>query len=578
MKKSLKNKLVVAIPSIIALMLFYAFIGINEYYEKQVIPLIVIILTLALYIVLQIIFIIYDLRKIKEEKLSFEDKFFYIDFIFFIVWFILNDINTTFDKEIIPKSIIYATFGLGVLFLLIFGIIFIAKSEKLSDLIGKDIMKSELEKMYFEDYLKDNIVVFDGAFGTMLQKKTTDIGTRPERLNLEKPEIVASIYRAYANAGADVISAATFGANAKKIGSYELSEKLIRAGVELAKKTCPDKFIALDLGPTGALLEPSGDTTFEEIYKVYAHAVNAGKHFADVILFETMADLYELKAAVLAARENSDLPIIASMTFEQNMRTFMGVSVESFVISISPLVDAIGVNCSLGPNQLLPVVEKILSLTDKPIIVQANAGLPDSSNNYAVTPENFAEYAKKFVNLGARIIGGCCGTTPDYIKLLRNIADEKGVLLRKVQPYSAVSTARKTVFIEGVCAVSENINPTNKAEMQNALINEDFDYFTDLAFDMADGGAQILDVNCGCAGVDETKILPKLVKHLQAISPLPLKYLSKIFILKFTSFNLLISLRTAFILIKSINPVNSKKSVTLFLNSFLKVFSTPGAI
>ena len=377
--------------------------------------------------------------------------------------------------------------------------------------------------MQFKDFLQNNIVVFDGAFGTMLQKKADKIGTLPELFNIEHPEIVKEIHKDYALAGADVISADTFGANAAKAGSYELSEKLIRAGVRLAREAAPDKYIALDLGPTGKLLEPVGNMTFEEAYQIFAHAIEAGKEGADLVLIETMTDLGELKAALLAAREHCDLPVIASMTFEENMRTFMGCDVLSYALTASPLADAIGVNCSLGPTQLLSVAEKLVAYSDKPIIVQANAGLPDSKMHYSVDAEEFADICEKFLAMGVRIVGGCCGTTPQYIARLRAIADKRKPVPTPFRRISAVCSARKAVMIDGVKVVGERINPTGKKAMKAALLAGDLDYITNQALEQAEAGAAILDVNAGLPEIDEKAALTALVKHLQTVTDLPLQ-------------------------------------------------------
>ena len=268
-----------------------------------------------------------------------------------------------------------------------------------------------MKKSDFLSFINSRITVFDGAFGTELQRAVGDPGTLPERLNIERPDVIRQIHRRYAEAGADVITANTFGANPLKAG--ERAEELIRAAVRLARESAPDKFIALDVGPTGRLAEPAGDMTFEEAYASFAAVIRAGAD-ADAILIETMSDMTELRAALLAARECSDLPVLATMTFAEDMRTFTGVSAECFALAASPLADCIGVNCSLGPKELLPVVGKLVTLTDKPVIVQPNAGLPDSHGNYPVDADEFAEYAEKFIDLGVRIIGGCCGTTPEH--------------------------------------------------------------------------------------------------------------------------------------------------------------------
>ena len=261
--------------------------------------------------------------------------------------------------------------------------------------------------MNFREFARNRIVVFDGAFGTVLQSKTGGkTGTVPEKLNLSAPELIAEIHREYAAAGADVITANTFGANEIKTGSRELADELIRAGVRLARQEAGNKFVALDIGPLGRILEPMGDLPFGRAYDAFAHAVEAGKD-ADLILIETMSDLQELRAALLAAREHSSLPVICSMTFDGSGRTFMGCDPGCYALTASPLADAVGVNCSLGPEQLLPVVRTLLRHTDKPVIVQANAGLPDEKMHYDVDADEFSRACETFVQEGLRIIGGC---------------------------------------------------------------------------------------------------------------------------------------------------------------------------
>ena len=378
--------------------------------------------------------------------------------------------------------------------------------------------------MDFLNFIRGRIAVFDGAFGTMLQKKATNIGTVPEMLNLEQPELIAEIHREYALAGADVLTANTFGANELKAGGRELSEKLIRAGVEIAKKEAAGKFVALDVGPIGRLLEPMGSLTFDEAYDIFARQMKAGEEAgADVILIETMTDLAELKAALLAARENTGLPVIATMTFEKSGRTFTGCAPECFALTASPLADAIGVNCSLGPKQLLPVVKKILEYTDKPVIVQANAGLPDEKMRYNVSADEFAAAYKKMLDTGVRIVGGCCGTTPEYIEKLRALADARTPAPTPFRRRAAVCSARRCVEIDGVRVIGERINPTGKKAMKAALYEGDYDYVTAQAVEQEEAGADILDVNAGLPELDEKAVLTQLVKHVQAVCPLPLQ-------------------------------------------------------
>ena len=376
--------------------------------------------------------------------------------------------------------------------------------------------------MDFLSFLKEKIVVFDGAFGTMLQKKAKHIGTVPELLNIERPEIIAEIHRAYAEAGADVITANTFGANEKKAGSADLSDKLIRAAVEIARREAKGKFVALDIGPIGQLLEPMGSLTFDEAYAIFARQMKAGAG-ADLIIIETMTDLAELKAALLAARETTNLPVLCSMTFEQNGRTFTGCGADCFALTASPLADAVGVNCSLGPKQLLPVVQTILENTEKPVVVQANAGLPDENFNYNVSADEFADVCQEMLRAGVRIIGGCCGTTPDYIRKLRALADRMSPAPSPYRRRSAVCSATKCVEIDGVRVIGERINPTGKKAMKTALYEGNYGYVTAQALEQAEAGADILDVNAGLPELDEKAVLTKLVKHVQSVCDLPLQ-------------------------------------------------------
>ena len=375
-------------------------------------------------------------------------------------------------------------------------------------------------KKDFLKYLSEHTVIFDGAFGTMLQRKVGDPGTLPEKLNLTSPDVIADIHREYAAAGADVITANTFGANRAKAG--ELSDELIRAAVRIARSAAPDRFVALDIGPTGRLAEPAGDMTFDEAYDVFAAAVRAGSE-ADLILIETMSDMTELRAALLAARENSDKPVLATMTFAENGRTFTGVSAECFALVASPLADGIGVNCSLGPGELLPIVRELVTLTDKPVVVQPNAGLPDRHGNYSVGADEFAGFAKEFLSLGVRVIGGCCGTTPDHIAELSAVARDVPPAPSRYVPRAAVCSATKAVHIDGVRVIGERINPTGKKAMKAALLSGDYAYAAGQAVEQTEAGADILDVNAGLPGIDEKSVLTCLVRRVQRVTDLPLQ-------------------------------------------------------
>lgn len=377
--------------------------------------------------------------------------------------------------------------------------------------------------MDFLQFIRDRIVLFDGAFGTVLQQKTSGkTGTVPEKLNLERPELILQIHREYAEAGADVITANTFGANEIKAGSRELADSLIRAGVALARQAAGERFVALDIGPLGKLLSPMGELTFQQAYDAFAHAVEAGKG-ADVILIETMSDLQELRAALLAARENSELPVLCSMTFDESGRTFMGCDPVCYALTASPLADAVGVNCSLGPKQLLPAVRAILQNTEKPVLVQANAGLPDEKMHYNVGEEEFAGACEEFLKEGVRIVGGCCGTTPAYIRRLRPLVDRYKPQQPRRAARSAVCSATKAVFIDGVRVIGERINPTGKKAMKEALFAGDFAFVCDRAAEQEEAGADILDVNAGLPGLDEAAVLERMVLEIQAVCPLPLQ-------------------------------------------------------
>ena len=379
--------------------------------------------------------------------------------------------------------------------------------------------------MRFTDFIREHIAVFDGAFGTMLQQRAGGpVGTVPERWNIERPDVIEGIHRDYALAGADVITANTFGANEFKTNGREEAEALIRAGVALAKKAAPGKYVALDIGPTGRLLAPMGSLTFDEAYDAFARQAIAGAQAgADLILIETMADLQELRAAVLAAREHTSLPVLCSMTFEENGRTFAGCDPVCYALTASPLADAVGVNCSLGPDKLLPVVRALLRYSDKPVLVQANAGLPDEQMHYGVGPEEFAAAYRTFVREGVRIIGGCCGTTPAHIRKLRALADTAKVRARKHHPVSAVCSGTKAVFLDGVRVIGERINPTGKKAMKQALREGDYAFVQGQAIEQAEAGADILDVNAGLPDIDERQALVRLVSEVQAVCDLPLQ-------------------------------------------------------
>jgi 5-methyltetrahydrofolate--homocysteine methyltransferase len=370
-------------------------------------------------------------------------------------------------------------------------------------------------------------IILDGAMGTMLQSQGLELGGIPEVLSMTEAEKIINIHKCYIDAGTNIIYTNTFGANRYKMAkSGYTPTQLIEQAVKNAKKACEgtDTLVALDIGPIGQLLEPTGNLTFEEAYDTFKEQIIAGKD-ADLIVFETMSDLYEVKAGVLAARENSDKPVIVTMTFEQNHRTFTSCSIESMALTLSGLgVDAIGVNCSLGPNELLPIVEEMSKWTNLPLVVKPNAGLPDpATGEYHVTPEEFAEDVKKMVQYGVRIAGGCCGTNPEFIKAtVKALEDAEPVTNNKVIP-SAICTPSKTVVVDQPRIIGERINPTGKKLFKQALKDNNIDYILGQAIEQTEAGADLLDVNVGLPETDEKAMMVRTIKALQAVTDVPLQ-------------------------------------------------------
>lgn len=390
-------------------------------------------------------------------------------------------------------------------------------------------MKALLDKEY---------IVLDGAMGTELQKKGLKLGGIPELLNITAKDMIEEIHMSYMEAGSDIVYANTFGANGYKLrnSGYTVDE-IISNGISIAKsasdkyfaKTGKKVLVALDLGPIGQLLEPTGNLSFEDAYNYYKEAIEAGKD-ADLVIFETQTDLLEVKAAVLAAKENSDLPIMVTMTFEENLRTFTGCSVASYALTLDGLgVEAIGVNCSLGPKELIPVVKEIRKYCKLPIIAKPNAGLPDPlTNTYNVSPDDFAKDMELMAMAGATVFGGCCGTNPEFInalsKMLNNISFED--IKKNVpehNPVCAVCSPTKIVEINQPRIIGERINPTGKKKFKEALINNDMDYILNQATEQIDAGADILDVNVGLPGIDEKDMMIRAVKAIQGIVDVPLQ-------------------------------------------------------
>lgn len=383
----------------------------------------------------------------------------------------------------------------------------------------------------FRDLLKREYVIFDGAMGTMLQAAGLKMGETPELLSITNPQLLISVHEQYLNAGADVIYANTFGANRYKLdGCGKTVEEVIKAGINNARKACEninkEAFVALDIGPIGQLLEPAGTLSFEEAYDIFKEMIIAGKD-ADVIVFETMTDLMECKAAILAAKENSDLPVVCTMTFEMNLRTFTGCSIPSMALTLGGLgADAIGVNCSLGPKELEPVIAELSRWTNLPIVVKPNAGLPDpKTNEYNVSPEEFADFMKELRKYGIKAFGGCCGTNPEYISCLYKMLKEEGndITIPQKNIPSAVCSATNTVAITEPRIIGERINPTGKKIFQEALRRNDIDYILNQALEQIHAGADILDVNVGLPGIDEKEMMITTVKALQSVVDVPLQ-------------------------------------------------------
>ena len=385
--------------------------------------------------------------------------------------------------------------------------------------------------MELKDFIKDNILVFDGAMGTMLQKKGLKLGENPELLNINNKDVLREVYEEYISNGAMVLTTNTFGANELKLEDTGFSvEEIIDAAVGLAKEAAvkTNAHVALDVGPIGQLLEPMGTLKFEEAYEIFKRQIVQGvKSGVDLIIIETMTDLYEAKAALLAAKENSDLPVFVSMSFEANGRTFTGCTPESMAVVLSSLgADAVGVNCSLGPEELYPIIEKVTKACDIPVLAQPNAGLPEMEDGkavYNVSAEDFSKVMETYLDLGVSIIGGCCGTTPEFTRKLRELADTRRVVKRNNEKYSCVCTPSNMVKIDEVKVVGERINPTGKKIFQQALRDNNIEYILKQAIDQVEAGADILDVNVGLPDINEKETMIKVVKEIQSILNVPLQ-------------------------------------------------------
>lgn len=380
---------------------------------------------------------------------------------------------------------------------------------------------------------EDNeVILLDGALGTLLIENGLKKGERPESFNLTHPETMEKIHRDYVEAGSSIIYANTFGANPHKLKGTGLDyEEVITAGIENAKKASMGKAkVALDIGPIGELMEPDGTLSFDEAYEIFRKMVICGKNAgADLVVFETMTDLNEVRAAILSVKENTDLPVFVTMTFEKNGRTFQGTSIEALVTVAEGMgADAVGINCSLGPKQMKPLIEKMRNLTDLPLIVKANAGLPDpESGKYDTDSEEYAKNSEDNILCGVKYIGGCCGTDPEYIrnleKLILRLKGRKRIEKNNEKKHIIACSQTETVYAGDVIPVGERINPTGKKELIEELKNGSFDMVLKEAVSQKDTGARILDINMSFPGSDEKNLLEKAVISIQGVCDLPLQ-------------------------------------------------------
>ena len=372
---------------------------------------------------------------------------------------------------------------------------------------------------------KDTFLILDGGMGTMLQAMGLPLGGIPELWNLEAPEKITAIHKQYVDAGSDVVDTNTFGCNRLIMARTGKSvQELIAAAVRNARNSGA-KYVALDIGPIGHMLEPTGTLKFEEAYDIFREQIEAGAD-ADLIVFETMSDLLEVRAGLLAAREHGGgRPVFVTMSFEESGRTFTGCSISAMALTLEGLgADAIGVNCSLGPEELVPIVEELCRWTTLPVIVKPNAGLPDPvTNTYNFTPEKFAACIRPFAEMGAVVFGGCCGTTPAHIRAAASLLKTLAPVERHPQIPPAVCTANQTVTITEPRIIGERINPTGKKRFKQALMEHDIDYILNQAIQQIDAGADILDVNVGLPEIDETEMMVSAVKAIQGITDTPLQ-------------------------------------------------------
>lgn len=388
--------------------------------------------------------------------------------------------------------------------------------------------------MTFTEYLRHNIIFLDGGMGTLLQKQGLSVGELPERWNITHPEIITGIHKDYLDAGSNVVTTNTFGANALKFSEEEL-ESIIKAAIDNAKTARKqstsqgEKFIALDIGPSGKLLRPLGDLDFEDAVSLFSKTVKLGaKYGADLVIIETMNDSLETKAALLAVKENCDLPVIVSNAYGEDGKLMTGADPAAMVALLEGMgADVIGANCSLGPKQLTPIIEKLLEKASVPVIVQPNAGLPkivDGKTVFDVTANDFSDEVLSLVKKGVRIVGGCCGTTPEYIRELKaKVGNLKPMPIKKKNITVVSSYTHAVEFGDRPILIGERINPTGKKRFKQALIENDMDYILSEGVKQQEKGVHILDVNVGLPDIDEVQMLSDCVCELQSVTDLPLQ-------------------------------------------------------
>ena len=382
--------------------------------------------------------------------------------------------------------------------------------------------------------MKEQLIILDGGMGTDLQHSGLKPGENPAVYGMTHAAEIRDIHMKYIKKGTNCIYTNTFGASGNKLkGSGYSVDEVVQRNVETAveavrlmKEQGRECMVALDVGPLGELLEPLGTLPFEEAYRAYAEIVEAGeKAGADLVVFETFTDLYEMKAAVLAAKEHSNLPIWSTMSFEANGRTFLGTSAAAMALTLEGLgVSALGINCSLGPKEILPIAESMMEWTNLPLIIKPNAGLPDPrTGEYDITAEEFAEEMVPFLEKGVGIVGGCCGTNTDFIRALSHKSSRYNPAGRIPKSRNGVCSAGSVAEYGKLNIIGERINPTGKKKLQQALRDGDMDYIKKLAVEQYESGAQILDVNVGAPGVDEVALMPKVIQAVQSVTDIPLQ-------------------------------------------------------